>query len=70
MGDASELKRSNVFQKNLFVVVAVIFWIGNYFFVSTFPTYCQAAGASVAAVGMIASAYGLSQLLVRVPLGL
>lgn len=64
------MKRSNVFQKNLFVVVAVIFWIGNYFFVSTFPTYCQAAGASVAAVGMIASAYGLSQLLVRVPLGI
>ena len=40
------------------------------FFCVHLPTYCQAAGASVAAVGMIASAYGLSQLLVRVPLGI
>lgn len=48
----------------------MLFWLGNYFFVSTFPTYCQSSGASVAVVGLIASAYGLSQLLVRVPLGM
>ena len=64
------LKKSVPRQRRALVLAAVLFWLGNYFFVPTFPTYCRSAGASVAAVGVIASAYGLAQLLVRIPLGM
>ena len=57
-------------RKALFVLTMFIFWYANYAFVPIFSTYCKASGASVAMIGVIASAYGLSQLISRVPFGI
>lgn len=57
-------------RKGLFVFIVFLFWFANYVFVPTFSVYCQGAGATLAVVGVIASAYGLSQLIARVPLGI
>lgn len=57
-------------RKKIFVLMCFLFWVGSYLFVPTFSVYCQTSGASTAMIGIIASAYGLSQLVVRIPLGI
>ncbi|MDD3242236.1 MAG: MFS transporter [Eubacteriales bacterium] len=54
----------------LFYTVVTLYWMALYAYQPLLSTHCAALGASPAGVGAILSAYGLVQLLVRVPLGM
>ncbi|MHB1134573.1 MAG: MFS transporter [Chloroflexota bacterium] len=56
--------------KRLFVLSTAIYWISLYVYVPILPIYTQQLGGSLAMVGLVVSAYGISQLLLRVPLGI
>ncbi|MBN1317138.1 MAG: MFS transporter [Anaerolineales bacterium] len=47
-----------------------LFWSAIYICVPTLPLYAQSLGASMTEVGIIVGAYGVTQLLFRLPLGL
>ena len=48
----------------------VVFWGSLYVYVPVLPTYARSLGASLGVVGLVVGAYGFSQLVVRVPIGL
>lgn len=54
----------------LFGVAVFLFWTALYIYVPTLPVYAQQRGASLGLVGMIVASYGLTQLILRIPLGL
>lgn len=47
-----------------------LFWASLYTYVPILPVYTQALGASMAMVGAVVSAYGITQLVLRIPIGL
>lgn len=47
-----------------------LFWASLYVYVPVLPVYAEQLGASLAGVGVVVAAYGLPQLLFRVPIGL
>jgi MFS family permease len=54
----------------LYTAVVFLFWMAQYLYVPTLPTYAQTKTDNLAAVGFILSMYGLWQALIRIPLGL
>ena len=54
----------------LFSAGIFLFWSGLYVYMPILPVYAQKRGASLALVGLITASYGLSQLILRIPLGL
>lgn len=52
-----------------FFAVLVLFWSSLYLFVPVLAPFAQNRGASLNTVGILISAYGFSQLLLRIPLG-
>lgn len=46
------------------------FWFSLYLFVPVLSVYANSLGASLSMVGLIVSAYGLTQLIVRIPMGM
>lgn len=56
-------------QKKL-LMVTLLFWFAMYTYVPILAPYAQSLGASYDMTGMIIGAYGLSQLLLRIPLGI
>ena len=56
-------------QKKL-LFVTLLFWFSMYTYVPILAPYAQSLGASYDMTGMIIGAYGLSQLLLRIPLGI
>ncbi len=53
----------------LFGTATLFYWAALYVYVPILPVYSQAMGASLAVVGLVVSAYGFSQLVLRVPIG-
>jgi len=53
----------------LFYVVTVFFWFSLYAYVPYVTPYAEGMGADLRLVGLIAGAYGFTQMLVRFPLG-
>jgi MFS family permease len=47
-----------------------LYWTSLYMYVPILPTHARSVGASEAQIGSILAAYGLTQLLLRLPLGL
>lgn len=47
----------------------MLFWGATYIFMPILPPYVQMIGGSLQAVGLVMGAYGLAQLLFRIPLG-
>jgi MFS family permease len=47
-----------------------LFWASLYVYVPILPVYAEHLGASLAGVGVVVAAYGLPQLVFRVPIGL
>jgi MFS family permease len=56
--------------RHLFQAGNVMFWMALYFYVPILPVYAQGMGASLSLVGVMLSAYGVMQLLLRIPTGL
>lgn len=48
----------------------LLFWSGLYVYFPVLPAYARFLGASLSQVGLIVGSYGLSQALLRIPLGL
>ncbi|MCL5108437.1 MAG: MFS transporter [Chloroflexi bacterium] len=55
--------------KVLFVASTFVFWCSLYVYVPILPTYTQQLGGSLAMVGLVVGAYGVTQFVLRVPLG-
>ena len=53
----------------LFQVANFCFWSSLYFYVPILPVYAERQGASLTLVGVMLSAYGIVQFLLRVPTG-
>src|SRR5687768_3014643 len=50
--------------------VTLLFWGGLYVYVPILPLHAAELGASMSGVGGVVAAYGLPQLLIRIPLGI
>ena len=48
----------------------LLYWMSMYMYVPILPTHARSVGASEAQIGSILAAYGLTQLMFRLPLGL
>src|SRR5512132_631677 len=53
----------------LFVMGTVLFWASLYTYVPILPAYVERLSGSLEVVAWIVGAYGLTQLLFRIPLG-
>ncbi|MGI8423780.1 MAG: MFS transporter [Chloroflexota bacterium] len=56
--------------RGLFQAGNFLYWVSLYFYVPILPVYAQGMGASLSMVGLMLSAYGVMQLLLRIPTGL
>jgi MFS family permease len=54
----------------IFCVMTGLFWFSQYAYMPQLTKYASQIGASYKTIGMISGAYGLSQVLLRIPLGL
>ncbi len=54
----------------LYSLAVFLFWAALYVYVPTLPVYAEKRGASLGLVGLIVASYGLTQLILRIPLGL
>lgn len=52
-----------------FVIAIFLFWAALYFYVPTLAVHARSLGASDTVVGMVVGSYGLTQLILRIPLG-
>ncbi len=53
-----------------FYVVTVLYWVSLYLYVPVLAPYAEYRGGTLGVVGLVVSAYGLAQLLLRVPVGI
>ncbi len=53
-----------------FAVGIGLFWAALYFYVPTLAVHARSLGASDTMVGMVVGSYGLTQLILRIPLGI
>lgn len=53
----------------LFAISTLFYWAALYVYVPILPVYAQTLGASLTVVGLVVSAYGLGQLVLRIPVG-
>lgn len=56
-------------KKILFLVVTSLFWFSLYSYVSEFTSFAEELGASISEIGFIVGLYGLTQLLLKIPIG-
>ena len=54
----------------LFLFGVMFFWGAVYIYMPILPPYAQMVGGSLQAAGLVMGAYGLSQLILRMPLGI
>lgn len=54
----------------IFLAAIFCFWFSTYIYIPTFGIYLETTGLSYAAIGIILGSYGISQVLLRLPLGL
>lgn len=57
-------------RKTLFCIVTGLFWFSLYAYIPQMTNYAKQMGASYKMIGMITSAYGFSQTVLRIPLGI
>lgn len=61
----STMERSHLF----FVLTIILFWFSNYIYVPTFTLYLEHVQFSTLTIGILLASYGISQVLLRFPLG-
>ena len=54
----------------LFLFCTMLFWGSVYIYMPILPPYAKMVGGSLQSVGLVMGAYGLSQLLLRIPIGI
>jgi MFS family permease len=54
----------------LYSVVVTLYWMSQYVYAASLPSYIQTRTASLATVGLVLSMYGLCQAFVRLPVGI
>lgn len=54
----------------IFLAVTALYWMTLYFYVPILAPYAEFQGGTLRLVGLVVSAYGLAQLLLRIPLGI
>jgi predicted MFS family arabinose efflux permease len=64
------MPRSSPWAARGFAASTLFFWAALYVYVPILPVYAQSLGASLEVVGLVVSAYGFSQLILRIPVGL
>jgi predicted MFS family arabinose efflux permease len=57
-------------RENLFFVVVALFWFAQYLYVPFYSPYMISLGISASVVGIVVGAYGLTQLVLRIPLSI
>lgn len=66
MQDEMRMERK---QERLFLLIVVLFWFAQYVYIPYQTMYLTAIGTASSAVGVIVGAYGISQMLLRLPVG-
>ena len=56
--------------RSIFLLVTALYWASLYLYVPILAPYAEFQGGSFAIVGLVVSAYGLAQLLLRIPVGI
>ncbi len=61
-----------IVRRNVLVIsiASALIWMSMYSYVPTLPDYATALGASATLVGIIGGAYGILQIVLRIPLGI
>lgn len=54
----------------IFLAAIFCFWFSTYIYIPTFGIYLETTGLTYTAIGIILGSYGISQVLLRLPLGL
>lgn len=62
--------RSNQQQKRILLTVITVFWFSQYIYIPYQATYLTSIGVVPSLIGLIVGAYGFSQLVLRMPVGL
>ncbi|MCH3964809.1 MAG: MFS transporter [Clostridium sp.] len=57
-------------QKNILLIVVVMFWFSQYVYMPYQTPYLISIGVTASFVGVVVGAYGLSQMLLRMPVGI
>jgi MFS family permease len=65
---AARVPRS-VWPARFLAISTLFYWAAMYVYVPILPVYAQSFGASLGVVGLVVSAYGFSQLVLRIPIG-
>lgn len=60
----------DTWEKRILIIVTGLFWLSMYTYVPILALYAQRLGASYDMVGIIIGSYGLTQLLLRLPIGI
>ncbi len=64
------VSKKNTHMITIFAISTGLFWFSLYAYVPELSTYAASLGASYKFIGMITGSYGLTQLLLRIPLGI
>lgn len=56
--------------KQLFGIITTIFWFSLYTYVPILSPYGESLGATASMIGIIIGSYGITQMIVRIPLGI
>jgi MFS family permease len=54
----------------LYSIVIILYWMSQYVYAASLPSYVQSKTGTLASVGLILSMYGLWQAIVRIPVGI
>jgi len=57
-------------KKTLFSIVTILFWFSLYAYVPQLSNYARELGASYKFIGLIGGSYGLTQTILRIPIGI
>lgn len=63
------MKQKMNIQNMILLVIVALFWFAQYVYIPYQTTYLTAAGAAGSVVGIVVGAYGVSQLILRLPVG-
>ena len=58
------------YKRNVFSIVTILFWFSLYAYMPQMTNYAKEMGASYKLIGLIGGAYGFTQTILRIPIGI